>query len=54
MIFDTIKEGITEVVDEHLGTFCYNIVAMVGAHSLIFESFGYVGLLSSSGIRTLL
>ena len=36
MIIGTIKEGITEILYERLGTFCTKIMAMVGEHSLIF------------------
>lgn len=36
MIFGTIKESIMELLDELLGAFRYDMVAMVGADSLNF------------------
>ena len=43
MIFGTIKEGIIEILDEHLDTFRTEMVAMVGARSLTFREFRVCG-----------
>ena len=39
MIFGTVKEDILEILDERLGTFCYEMMAMVGDLSLTFREF---------------
>lgn len=36
MIFDTIKEGIIEILDECLVIFCTETLAIVGTHTLTF------------------
>lgn len=43
VIFLMIKEGIMELLYEHMGTFRTEVVAMVGAHSLTFQEFHACG-----------
>ena len=52
MIFDIVQEGIREILDECLGVFRTNIMAIVGARTLSFHDFVLVELLSSLGKRT--
>ena len=36
VIFGMIKEGIREILDEHLGAFCPEVMAIIGYHTLSF------------------
>lgn len=39
VIFGTVKEGIMEILDERLGAFHIDIMAIVGAFTLSFQEF---------------
>ena len=43
MTFGAIKEGIVELLEERLGSFCSNKVALIGACSLTFKEFRACG-----------
>ena len=43
VIFDTVKESILEILVERLSAFCSEMVALVGARSLIFRDFRAYG-----------
>ena len=39
LIFGSIKEGVLEILNEHLGTFCAEVLAIVGTLTLSFFNF---------------
>ena len=43
MIFGTVKEGILEILDERLGAFCIELMAMLEARTLTFREFRACG-----------
>ena len=43
MIFGSVKEGIMEILDEHLGMFLMEIMAIVRARTLSFYDFHACG-----------
>ena len=49
MIFGTVKEGIMEGLEDHLGSFRYEIVAMMGVCTLTFHEFRTSGALKFFG-----
>ena len=49
VIFGTIKEGIMEVLEGHLGSFRYEMVAMMGARTFTFCEFQACGALKFFG-----
>ena len=37
VVFNLVKEGILGILDERLGAFCAEVIAIVGAHILFFS-----------------
>ena len=51
VIFGTVKEGILEILDERLGAFRTELMAMLGAHTLTFREFRACGAPDYHGAR---
>ena len=49
MIFGTVKEGILEILDERLGMFHVEVMAIFGARNLSFREFRVCGAPTFSG-----
>ena len=54
MIFGSVKEGILQVLDERLSSFCYEMMAIVGARSLTFREFRACGSPNYHGVKDLI
>ena len=46
VIFGSVWEGVLEILDEHMGVFCVEVMAIIRAH-ILSESFVIVELLHS-------
>lgn len=51
MILGLVKEGFLEILDEHLGVFCVEVMVIVGALTLSFREFSACGAPTSYGER---